>query len=131
MPRVSSQVVREVVKGAASDGTLASAIAQNNEKLRALQTKKHQNHRYYMAEEKVPVTISPFYRGHFGNVMTVSINGIALYVPCDGKRYLIPRTFADLVTERIMNVDAQIAKQSRRADVQKNFERSAGELPLV
>jgi len=123
--------VREVVREAATDGSLASAIAQNNAKLKALQSKKHENHKTYMAQEKTPVSISPFYRGHFGNVMTVSINGIAIYVPCDGKRYLIPKTFADLVTERIMNIDAQIAKQQRRAEVQKNFERAAGELPLV
>jgi hypothetical protein len=85
-----------------------------------------------MSEEKVRVTISPFYRPNFGNVMPVGINGICVYVPCDGKTYLIPKTFADLVTERIMRVDDFITKQSRMADVRSNFDgMTPGELKLT
>lgn len=130
MPRVTGRVVKQVVESAANDGTLATAIANNNAQLKKLQDRKMQLHKYYLAEPKVRVTISPFYRPHFGNTMLVGLNGLNIYVPCDGKGYEIPKSFADIVHERIMRVDDQVTRQNRMADIANNHERSIGELKL-
>ena len=82
----------------------------------------------YLAEEKVPVTISPMYAPYFGEIMEVSINGIYLSIPCDGKSYNIPETFASEVNARIMAVDESQRRADRMADVAKNHEDSQGDI---
>ena len=86
--------------------------------------------KHYREEEKVPVTISPLYKPYFGNCMTVSINGISVYVKVDGKSYKVPKTFADEISSRIMAIDKINTKQDRLADVTNNIERTPGELEL-
>lgn len=108
-----------------------AAMAELDRRVRYLETKKRENHKFYMAEEKVRVSISPFYRPYFGNVMSINVNGVHISVPCDGKSYAIPKTFADVVTERIWRVDMRITKRNRQANVRDNFERYPGELPLT
>lgn len=86
--------------------------------------------RSFKEQEKVPVQISPLYRPYFGRVMTVTINGVSVAVPCDGKTYMIPKTFAEEVKVRIFKRDRLIQKKNRLGDVQNNFEASPGELNL-
>ena len=81
-------------------------------------------------QEKVPVSISPLYRPYFGRTMPVTINGTSVYVPCDGKTYLVPKMFADEIKVRISNQDELFAKKRRLSDVSKNFEASPGELRI-
>lgn len=84
----------------------------------------------FKEQEKMPVQISPLYRPYFGRVMTVTINGISVAVPCDGKTYEVPASFAEEVQVRIYKQDKLIQKKNRLGDVQKNFEASPGELNL-
>lgn len=86
--------------------------------------------KHYREEEKVSVTISPLYKPYFGNCMTVSINGISVYVKVDGNAYKVPKTFADEISSRIMAIDRINTKQDRLADVTNNIERTPGELEL-
>jgi hypothetical protein len=84
----------------------------------------------YREEEKVPIYLSPMYRPYFGNVMTVSMNGISIFFKVDGSVQNVPKTFADEIAARRIAIDAIITKQSRMADIPNNAEKSPGELAL-
>ena len=84
----------------------------------------------YRAEEKYPVTISPFYAPYLGKVVRESVNGIVVDVPADGQTYRINKTHADHIVAKIKRIDAMIARQKRAGDVSNNFEHAPGELHL-
>lgn len=84
----------------------------------------------YATEQKISVMVAPMYAAHFGKIMHVSINGISIAVPCNGKPYSIPKTFASEVHRRLRAINEQQQKQKRFADVASNYERSPGELAL-
>lgn len=82
----------------------------------------------YKDEKKYPVNVSPLYKPYFGNAMTVSVNGITVVVPCDGKTYNLSETFANEVLERVAKVNAILEKANKLQNVGANFETTPGEL---
>lgn len=84
----------------------------------------------YRSEDKVPVTISPFYAPYLGKVVRVSVNGIIVDIPADGQTYSINKTHADHIVAKIKRIDAMIEHQKRVSDVSNNFEHQPGELHL-
>ena len=86
--------------------------------------------KFYKAEERVPVTISPFYAPHFGKVVSVLVNGIRVSIPADGRTYKINKTHADEVVSKIRKIDKFMDRQKRAADISSNVERSIGELEI-
>lgn len=112
-PLLSEDVLQEAKK--------SLMLAQNRKKKLIAQ---------YKAEPKVEMYLSPQYRPFFGNVMTVSINGISIFFPVDGKTYKIPQTFADEITARRLNVDKIITRTGKMANVSANAEKSPGEIAL-
>ena len=84
----------------------------------------------YQSEPKRVVMIAPTYEAYFGARMHVSINGISISVPCDGRPYEIPDSFAAMVQFRLRGVNDQLTKQKRFSSVSTNSETSPGELPL-
>lgn len=84
----------------------------------------------YANETRVTVMIAPMYAAYFGRHMHVSLNGISIAVPCNGRPYMIPESYAAEVQARLRRVNDQQAKQKAFADVGNNRESSPGELPL-
>ena len=84
----------------------------------------------YKREPKKSVMVAPMYAPYFGKVMHVSINGCSIAVPCDGRPYHIPETFAAEVFRRINAVNDQQSKAKRYSDVNSNIEGAPGELAL-
>lgn len=84
----------------------------------------------YQAEPKVSVMIAPMYEAYFGRNMHVMLNGVAVSVPCDGKPYTIPDSFAAVVQHRLRLINEQQRKQKRFSDVSNNNEASPGALAL-
>lgn len=82
----------------------------------------------YKNEDKLAVNISPMYAKYFGNTMTVSINGITIAIPCNGKTYRVPKTHAIEALSRIRKVDASITRKQRMQDIVNNLEVTPGEL---
>ena len=74
--------------------------------------------------------VAPMYAPYFGRNMHVSINGISISVPCNGRPYQVPKSFAMMVQGRLQAINEQHAKQSRFADINRNIESSPGELAL-
>lgn len=84
----------------------------------------------YRREPKRSVMVAPMYAAYFGKVMHVMINGISVAVPCDGRPYDIPETFAAEVFSRINAINDQQSKAKRYSDVNSNIEGAPGELTL-
>lgn len=82
----------------------------------------------YRQEEKVPVSISPTYAPHFGSTAMISVNGISVYIPCDGRSYSINATHAAELHETLGRINAQIQKQNKMASFTGNEESSPGAL---
>ena len=77
--------------------------------------------------ERVPVTLAPSYRHPFGKVMCVRLNGLAIYIPCDGKTYMIPTPFAAIVHARRRAFDEMELRQEQMAQVSNNNEQFPGQ----
>ena len=77
-----------------------------------------------------PVQVSPLYMPYFGRVMTVTINGASIAIPCDGKTYNVPKAFADEIRIRIFRQDELMMKKRKLGDVTSNFESSPGALHI-
>lgn len=96
----------------------------------ALEAKRKSLVNTYRNEEKRIVTVSPFYAPYLGKVVRVSVNGIIVDIPADGKSYKINKTHADSIISKIKRIDAMIARQKRAGDISNNFEHAPGELHL-
>lgn len=84
--------------------------------------------REYQKEKKIAVSLSPFYAPYLGNVARIAVNGISVFIPCTGKTYEIPETFAAELKSKVAKIDRSIQKQKAAASIQ--YERYMGELKL-
>ena len=106
-------------------------LAQTVRKADTLMRKQEQMiHDKLSKQKRVSVTIAPQYRPYFGDVMAVFLQGLAVYVPVDGRSYQIPEDFAAIVHERLARVNAHLLKCERMSNIQANVESYAGELKL-
>lgn len=84
----------------------------------------------YKKEDIVEISISPMYAQEFGNNHPVSLNGVRTWIPCDGKVYKVPKSFAMEIRRRIYAVDVKTKRRKRMASVKENSEKSPGEIRL-
>lgn len=84
----------------------------------------------YKKEPLVEISISPMYAQEFGNNHPVSLNGVRTWIPCDGKVYKVPKSFAMEIRKRIYAVDIKTKRRKRMASVKENSERTPGEIKL-
>ena len=82
----------------------------------------------YKGEKLIPVTLSPFYAPYLSKRARISLNGISVYVPCDGSIYNIPESFAAELHRKVKSIDKQVQKMASMSKVDTNYERSPGEL---
>ena len=59
----------------------------------------------YRNERKVPVSVPKTFKNQFGQTLDITVNGVRVSIPCDGKTYLINETHAIHAKERIAKVD--------------------------
>lgn len=111
-------------------GVKYNATAIQEQKYNAAMNKRKALVKQYREEEKVNVTVSPFYAPYLGRVIRQSVNGIVVDVPADGNTYKINKTHAGHILAKIKRIDIMRARQKRQADVQKNVEHTPGELHL-
>ena len=112
---------------ASTPSTLAQVVRQADSTMRK---QEHIIHQKLANQKKVSVTIAPQYRPYFGDVMSVFLAGLAVYVPVNGRAYMIPEDFAAVVQERLARVNAHLLKCERMSNIQANVESYAGELKL-
>ena len=112
---------------ASTPRSLAQTVRQADSVMRKQEQIIHQK---LANQKKVSVTIAPQYRPYFGDVMSVFLAGLAVYVPVNGRAYMIPEDFAAVVQERLARVNAHLLKCERMSNIQANVESYAGELKL-
>lgn len=59
----------------------------------------------YRGEPKVPVSIPKTFQNQFGQSLSITVNGVRVSIPCDGKTYYINETHALHAKERVAKVD--------------------------
>lgn len=59
----------------------------------------------YRNEHKIPVSIPKTFQSQFGQTLDITVNGVRVSIPCDGKTYLINETHAIHAKERLAKVD--------------------------
>lgn len=116
-----------VVQVAPTPQNLAQAVRKADTLMRKQEQMIHDK---LSKQKRVSVTIAPQYRPYFGDVMAVFLQGLAVYVPVDGRSYQIPEDFAAIVHERLARVNAHLLKCERMSNIQANVESYAGELKL-
>ena len=84
-------------------------------------------------EPKVSISVAPQYAAEFSRNMRVVINGVSIFIPIDGREYMVPETFAAEIKRRIHKVNQKI-NRLRRKGTTENFnlieEKSIGEVKL-
>lgn len=59
----------------------------------------------FRGEKKVPISISKTMANAVGSSLSVTVNGVRVCVPCDGKTYYINATHAEHIRERLAKID--------------------------
>lgn len=108
--------------------TTQENVLQREDTVQSVELKRRALVKKYKAQEKMAVNISPLYKPHFGNTLTVSINGITVCIPCDGKTYQVPETHAIEAISRVRKVDTMLTRKDRMQRVSDNFETTPGEI---
>lgn len=82
----------------------------------------------YKSEETIPVNIAPMYKPYFGASMIVTVNGISVVIPCDGRTHHVPKTHAVEALARLYKVNLIVTRKDRMKNVSNNVESTPGEL---
>lgn len=122
---------RSNTKTEAAPTTAAEVKVKLDQQLMSRRSETARLAQHYKNEKKVRVSISAMYRPYFGNTMPIVLNGVPIYVPCDGAAYEIPESFAMEVYARIAKVEAQVQRQQNLSNAKDNFERYPGERDLI
>ena len=112
-------------------GELESVQDSNNLDVRTKEEQRKQLGQVFKEQPKFDVSGAPMYQAYFGKQMAIIINGIAIYVPLDGKHYLIPESFAEVFNSRLTSINEDLELQKKFSDVRSNLESYPGELDLV
>lgn len=128
---VSAAVSEDLKKAEEQVVTAQLQLIKDNREIAQASARRKELIKYYKGEKKVVTYLSPMYRPYFGNVMTVTINGVSIRFPVDGSKQEIPATFADEIERRRRNIDNIEKKQKRMAAVRENEDKgSIGSLSL-
>jgi len=80
------------------------AIIDGNSLMEAQQTMM-----MYKNEPKEPISISKTFQSQFGPTLVITVNGVRVAIPVDGKTYYINKTHCLHAKERIAKVDRLLA----------------------
>lgn len=82
----------------------------------------------YAKEKKVAVSIPAPYKPYFGSTAMISVNGVSVYIPVDGRSYYVNETHAAEIFETLQNINAGTEQRAALANVQQNKEEAPGSL---
>lgn len=63
----------------------------------------------FRSEQRKPISISKAMANKVGSVLSISVNGVQIRIPCDGKTYYINETHWEHARERLAKLDAHDA----------------------
>lgn len=127
----ASSVVNEdsvVIAAGTTTNAKKTAQLQSDRELRTASERRLRLAEKYRTEKKVPVSIAPSYAARLGRVANIIVNGCSVCVPCDGRTYEIPKTFAASLKRKLRNVDILEARGKALSNIANNVESFAGQL---
>lgn len=65
----------------------------------------------YKSEAKEPISVPKTFQSQFGPTLPISVNGVRVSIPCDGRTYYINKTHAEAARERIAKVDRLLTNE--------------------
>lgn len=65
----------------------------------------------FKEEKKLPISIAKSFQSQFGPFLAITVNGVRVAIPCDGKTYYINETHAIHARERLAKVDRLVSDQ--------------------
>lgn len=110
--------------------TSEAVRVDGSKRLHTAEMRRRELAQIYKNQRKIPVNISPLYKPHFGDTLTITINGITTVIPCDGKTYHLPQTFATEALARVAKTNEIMERSNKMSDITSNFEQAPGELTL-
>lgn len=111
--------------------TVQAVEQKSNKSLQSVELRRKSLANYYKNEELVSVRIPPLYKPFFGESMSISINGILVIIPCDGKAYKVGKTYACEAKARMQKQDMIAEKCKKMGDIENNFERNSGDIKFI
>ena len=63
----------------------------------------------FRSERKKPISIPKALANNVGTTLTITVNGVRVSIPCDGKTYMINETHWEHARERMAKIDALIS----------------------
>ena len=124
-----NEVVNKNVKKQVKSNKVVDSVKSESPLPGGLDSDTKRLYHIYKNEERVEVAIAPMYAPYFGQIQTITINGISIKVPCNGSKIAVPKTFAAEIERRMANVNNRIKREQAMS---KNaiFESSPGEAVL-
>lgn len=133
LDKIADEIVKQNEE--VSMEALSSAVQQKRSTmdLAALQIKQTKFLEAVRKEPKVSINVAPQYAAEFSNNMRVTINGISIFIPIDGRDYLVPQSFADEIKRRVHKVNQKLNRFKRKGNANNVVlfeEKSIGEIKL-
>lgn len=63
----------------------------------------------YRSEERMPISIPKSMANQVGAILSISVNGVQIRIPCDGKTYYVNKTHWEHARERLAKLDLHSA----------------------
>ncbi len=63
----------------------------------------------YRSEERMPISIPKTMANQVGAILSISVNGVQIRIPCDGKTYYVNKTHWEHARERLAKLDLHSA----------------------
>lgn len=132
---ILDELAEEIAGNEVSMTDLDSKVIQKRAELNLndLQTRQTAFLEKVRKEPKVKVSVAPQYASEFSKNMRVVINGVSIFIPIDGKEYLVPETFAAEIKRRMHKVNQKLNRLRRNGTTEKISlfeEKSIGEVKL-
>jgi hypothetical protein len=132
---ILDELAEEIAGNEVSMTDLDSKVTQKRAELNLndLQTRQTAFLEKVRKEPKVKVSVAPQYASEFSKNMRVVINGVSIFIPIDGKEYLVPETFAAEIKRRMHKVNQKLNRLRRNGTTEKISlfeEKSIGEVKL-
>lgn len=132
---ILDELAEEIAGNEVSMTDLDSRVTQKRAELNLndLQTRQTAFLEKVRKEPKVKVSVAPQYASEFSKNMRVVINGVSIFIPIDGKEYLVPETFAAEIKRRMHKVNQKLNRLRRNGTTEKISlfeEKSIGEVKL-
>lgn len=133
LDKIAEEIVEQNDEVSMEDLSAAVQHKRSTTDLAELQLRQTKFLEAVRKEPKVSISVAPQYAAEFSNNMRVTINGISIFIPIDGREYLVPQSYADEIKRRVHKVNQKLNRFKRKGNANNVVlfeEKSIGEIKL-